>query len=397
MSIWQIGESGTEIPIDDSGEGEVSFTVTNTGPTQARAMLIVEPLDGAAKEWFTVPEPQKAVVSTQSVTYVCKVKVPPGTPPATYALEAIVYSADEVPDDLATKSRRITFVVPPIPVAPNGKPKWWLFVIIGVVVLAVIAGALFFILGGDGNGPPPPTTTTTTTGPTTTAGPGFTNTEPPAISGTAQVGAVLETTNGSWSVAPSGLAFSYQWERCSSTDDSSCAPIDQAVTSAYQAAPEDEGTTLRVVVGARDADAAEAAADAALSTDPSVSAGTADTAVAPAVTATSARTGVVAPRPPEPPVPVPSVIGDPLSVARGKLTALGFPVGLITDEDVLGTFDCNPPVVRQAPLANTPHDVDDTVFIFVPQILRWDCHIELLKEAILLDDDILRDFRVVEP
>ena len=69
MTTWQIGESTTELTLDGSGRGEVTFTVTNTGAAQDRAVLTVTPLDGAADDWFTVEEPQRAVAPGASVEY----------------------------------------------------------------------------------------------------------------------------------------------------------------------------------------------------------------------------------------------------------------------------------------------------------------------------------------
>ena len=48
------------------------------------------------------------------------------------------------------------------------------------------------------------------------------NTAPPAISGTAQQGDTLTTTNGTWSSSPTG--YSYQWQDCNSSGGS-CSNI----------------------------------------------------------------------------------------------------------------------------------------------------------------------------
>jgi hypothetical protein len=54
MTSWQISESGTSVSLNDKGEGEVTFTVTNNGTAQDRVVLTVTPFDGAADSWFTI-------------------------------------------------------------------------------------------------------------------------------------------------------------------------------------------------------------------------------------------------------------------------------------------------------------------------------------------------------
>ena len=49
------------------------------------------------------------------------------------------------------------------------------------------------------------------------------NTKPPVVSGTPEVGKKLTTTNGTWS-GTTPLTFSYQWRRCDKTGGS-CANI----------------------------------------------------------------------------------------------------------------------------------------------------------------------------
>ena len=87
MTTWQIGESGTELVLDGDGEGEVTFTITNTSELQDRAVLTVTPLDGAADDWFTVDEPQRAVGPGASVVYAVEVKVPPGTAAGSFGMQ----------------------------------------------------------------------------------------------------------------------------------------------------------------------------------------------------------------------------------------------------------------------------------------------------------------------
>jgi hypothetical protein len=71
------------------------------------------------------------------------------------------------------------------------------------------------------------------------------NTAPPSVSGTAQVGRTLSASQGSWS-GNQPLSFAYQWQRCAST----CSDIGPATTSSYKLTGPDSGARIRVSVQA---------------------------------------------------------------------------------------------------------------------------------------------------
>jgi hypothetical protein len=71
------------------------------------------------------------------------------------------------------------------------------------------------------------------------------NTAPPSVSGTAQVGRTLSASQGSWS-GNQPLSFAYQWQRCAST----CSDIGPATTSSYTLTGPDSGARIRVSVQA---------------------------------------------------------------------------------------------------------------------------------------------------
>jgi hypothetical protein len=71
------------------------------------------------------------------------------------------------------------------------------------------------------------------------------NTSPPVISGTDRVSSTLSSSTGLWSGTPP-LAYSYQWQRCTST----CSNIAGATGTTYTPAAADSGATIRVLVTA---------------------------------------------------------------------------------------------------------------------------------------------------
>ena len=295
MSNWQIGESGTAFPLDDVGRGEVTLTVTNTGPTQDRAVLTVTALDGAAESWFTIEEPQRAVPPGQSVTYLCRAELPPETAAGTYACQFVAYSADRDPSESSATSRRIT-VEKSVPAKPTPKTPWWIFAVAAAVVLLVIRVIAWIVLP-DGGGE-------------------LANEAAPTVTGQPQVLQPLAATPGEWS--DDGLAFTFAWQRCDAAGDN-CAAIDGATLPAYAVGADDVGSTLRVEVTAtKGDDSAEAASEP----------------VGPVTDVGGA------------PVAVPNVVGMSASQATSLLSE-NFQVIRLTAGDPVDS--CNPPVTDQSP------------------------------------------------
>ena len=87
-----------------------------------------------------------------------------------------------------------------------------------------------------------------------------TNTAPPTISGTPQVGQTLTANNGTWT-SDTTPSFSYQWQRCDGLGNN-CAAITGANAQTYVVQAADKASTLRVVVTATNASGASSATSA---------------------------------------------------------------------------------------------------------------------------------------
>ena len=80
---------------------------------------------------------------------------------------------------------------------------------------------------------------------TTSPIPAPTNTDPPQISGTPQVGQTLTALHGTWTPTPT--SYAYQWRTCDGAGDN-CQDIGQATASHFQVTSNLVGKTIRVRV-----------------------------------------------------------------------------------------------------------------------------------------------------
>src|SRR5919206_4480633 len=118
---------------------------------------------------------------------------------------------------------------------------------IGVAIVIAVAAALIgAVFGQPGSG------RAADSGPASTAG--------PTISGTAQEGQELSTTNGTWNGSPT--SYTYAWSRCDASGNS-CASIATATAATYKAVSADVGHTLRVKVTAKNTSGSGTATSAA--------------------------------------------------------------------------------------------------------------------------------------
>jgi hypothetical protein len=88
------------------------------------------------------------------------------------------------------------------------------------------------------------------------------NTQAPAVSGVAQVGDELMTSEGLWTNTPT--SYTVSWQRCDASGDN-CVTIDGATSFEYEVQSADVGSTLRSSVITANAGGSSAVADSAVS------------------------------------------------------------------------------------------------------------------------------------
>jgi hypothetical protein len=86
------------------------------------------------------------------------------------------------------------------------------------------------------------------------------NTAPPTISGTPEVGQTLTADRGNWSGTPP-INYTYRWRRCNAGGNN-CSNIGGATDNTYTIKSNDLGNTLRVRVTASNSDGSETATSA---------------------------------------------------------------------------------------------------------------------------------------
>jgi virginiamycin B lyase len=123
-------------------------------------------------------------------------------------------------------------------------------------------------------------------------------------------GTVITTSNGAWRYLPT--SYAYQWQRCTSSDASTCANIAGATGQSYTATGDDNGKYVRAGVTATNGNGAST----------------------PAYTAILSVGSAAPPAPPAPPAPA---TGPDVNIGSGVLASLDGPASL--RRNARGTFD----------------------------------------------------------
>jgi virginiamycin B lyase len=128
------------------------------------------------------------------------------------------------------------------------------------------------------------------------------NAEAPGVTPSSGIntGAALTASNGVWSYSPS--TYTYQWQRCTTSDAGSCNNIPGATASTYTTVAADSGNFVRAGVAAGNTNGLSAMAYSAL-----------------------VQVGAAAPSPPPGPTPAPTPAGPEANIGNNESAALNLP------------------------------------------------------------------------
>jgi hypothetical protein len=143
---FDITPGSEAVQLDNTGSGEMPFTVTNVGSRQVRGRVRLVPQEPAKSAWLSIAsgdERDFPVGGTQQ--FRVAVKIPPGTPEANYSFRLDVISVEN-PDEDFTRGPAVAIRVKLLAPAPRPFP-WW---ILAVVALILVVGgyAIWRFAGG---------------------------------------------------------------------------------------------------------------------------------------------------------------------------------------------------------------------------------------------------------
>jgi hypothetical protein len=138
---FDITATTSSVQLGASGQGEVSFTVSNKLGTGVTVRATVEPTGDTRPEWVSFPNGMERTLSPDGTAVIpVRVAVPPGTSPGTYGFNLVVASVSN-PDEHYARGPSVAFTAAPAPV-PVKKPFPWWLVALAAGVLIIIGGVV---------------------------------------------------------------------------------------------------------------------------------------------------------------------------------------------------------------------------------------------------------------
>lgn len=150
-SVFDISPLSGTVSLDDQGNGETTFTVSNHADRarRGRAQIKVDPAGPAQASWFTVQDPEREFPiggGKQVQQFTVKLKVPTDKPiKGSFKLVVASIRLPEVPDEHFTVGPSVGFEVKAV--EPEGKTPfpWWI-VVVGVLALLIIGGLVTWLM-----------------------------------------------------------------------------------------------------------------------------------------------------------------------------------------------------------------------------------------------------------
>jgi hypothetical protein len=144
-TVFVITTTTSELRLDGSRKGQVTYTVTNTTQQNLRARADVVPEANAQKSWFTVVDPERDAPIGSTQQFTVQVAVPGDVAHGSYRFRLDVADPQN-PDELSGEGPWTTLVVPAPPPPPRPLPWRWILIAVGAVVLLAVIGTVAFIL-----------------------------------------------------------------------------------------------------------------------------------------------------------------------------------------------------------------------------------------------------------
>ncbi len=141
--VFAITAASNNVRLDSKGNGELSFTVSNTSDRPLRARFELKAGDPAQQPWLSLAGEEERSFDVQGThQVVVRIAAPPGSPAGSYSFRLDVISTDNPDEDFA-EGQAVTFDVKASEPLKSGFP-WWIAAVAAAVVLVVGAGAWFF-------------------------------------------------------------------------------------------------------------------------------------------------------------------------------------------------------------------------------------------------------------
>src|SRR5215207_2945186 len=96
---WIIRAAADRVELDAARQASITFTVTNSGPVDDRAVLDVVPGGNADSSWVALGERQRSIPHGASLPFQVTLTIPERAQPGTSWIQGRVYSADTAPEE----------------------------------------------------------------------------------------------------------------------------------------------------------------------------------------------------------------------------------------------------------------------------------------------------------
>lgn len=126
------------ILLNAKGQGDTTFTVTNTSGRTLRGRARLVPKSPESATWLKLADaPERDFANGATQQFVVQAAVPPGAPPGSYAFSLDMIGLDN-PDENYTAGPSTTFEVKVTAVKKRPFP-WWIVIVAAIVLIAAIA------------------------------------------------------------------------------------------------------------------------------------------------------------------------------------------------------------------------------------------------------------------